>query len=92
VRRALVVLFALVLAGCASHLDIAGEEWGKAGVGTDQVTLDGLECAREANEAGRPPDLFVGGLVDIVRVVIEEGNRTNTFNGCMKDRGYSKTG
>jgi hypothetical protein len=90
VRRALVLLAALALSGCASQLDIAGLEWGKSGVGTDQVTLDELECAREANEAGRPPDLFVGGLVDVARVIAEESIRTNAFNGCMKGKGYSK--
>jgi hypothetical protein len=84
-------MMALVLGGCASNLDIAGLEWGKSGVATDQVTLDELECAREANEAGRPPDLFVGGLVDIARVVFEERARTGAFNGCMRGKGYSKT-
>ena len=89
-RLGLILLAVWAVAGCASQFDIAGTDWGKAGTTLNQVTLDELECAREAADAGRPPDLIVGGVVDVVRVVIEEGNRTATFNGCMTARGYTK--
>ena len=91
-RLALALLAVLALAGCAARFDMAGTEWGKPGDGIYQVTLDELECARSAAGSGGTPDLVVGGLVDVVRVVIEEGARTGSYKGCMTAKGYARKG
>jgi hypothetical protein len=90
VRLGLVLLAAVIVAGCASQFDVAGVEWGKPGATINQVTLDELECARDAADVGQTYDAIVGGVVDVVRVIIEERARTASFNDCMTSRGYTK--
>jgi hypothetical protein len=90
----LVMLFAVsvLLAGCMVNLDVAGTDWGKPGAPINQVTLDELECARASSDnTVRPPDLLVGGLVDVARIAIQEGAARSSYNGCMRAKGYAPT-
>jgi hypothetical protein len=92
VKLALLVAVVSMLTGCMANLDVAGTEWGKPGAPLNQVTLDELECARAASDdASRPPDLLVGGLVDVARVAIQEGSARALYNGCMRAKGYART-
>ena len=78
----------LVLAGCAPHFDIGGGDWARPGSQIQQTTLDEMECARTASRAYWTPDLVVGGLVDVVRVKIEDAQMTSAFARCMESKGY----
>jgi hypothetical protein len=51
-----------------------------------------MECVRSAREAGHTPDLIVGGVVDIGRYFVEEGQRAGTYRGCMQAKGYQPSG
>ena len=82
----------LMLAGCAPHFDIGGGEWARAGAPVQQTTLDEMDCARTASRAYWTPDLILGGLLDVVRVKIEDGQMTSAFSGCMRGKGYQPTG
>lgn len=87
-RRAALVAAVCVLAGCAPRFDVGGGEWAKSGAGIQQTTLDEMECARLASGAYWTPESFVGGLVDVVRVKIEDTQMTSAFNRCMDSKGY----
>ena len=78
----------LLLAGCAPHFDIGGDEWTKVNSSLQQTTLDEMECARTASRAYWTPDLILGGLLDVVRVKIEDAQMTSAFSGCMRGKGY----
>jgi hypothetical protein len=90
VRLAPVVALVIV-AGCAPHFDIGGGEWAKPDAAVQQTTLDEMECARTASRAYGTPDLIVGGLVDVVRVKIEDGQMSGAFSECMRSKGYQPT-
>lgn len=78
----------LMLAGCAPHFDIGGGEWTKADAPVRQTTLDEMDCARTASRAYWTPDLVLGGVLDAVRVKVEDAQMTSAFSGCMRDKGY----
>jgi hypothetical protein len=78
----------LLLAGCAPHFDIGGGEWAKPGSAIQQTTLDEMDCARTASRAYATPDLVLGGLLDVVRVKLEDAQMTSAFSGCMRGKGY----
>lgn len=78
----------VLLAGCAPHLDVGGGEWAKAGSAVQQTTLDEMDCARTASRAYWTPDLVLGGLVDVVRVKVEDAQMTSAFSECMRGKGY----
>ena len=86
------VASALLLAGCYTKYDLVGAEWRKPDTMFLQTTQDEMDCVREAREAGSTPDLIVGGLVDVVRYVVEEGQRRGAYERCMTSRGYQPTG
>ena len=77
-----------LLAGCAPHFDIGGGDWAKPGAAVQQTTLDEMDCARTASRAYWTPDLVLGGLLDVVRVKIEDAQMTGAFDGCMRSKGY----
>ena len=87
-RLALTLLLIGSLAGCSVKYDLAGVAWTKAGTGINTVTQDEMECVRTAREAGRTPDLVVGGLVDVGRHFYGESQRGGAYNNCMTARGY----
>jgi hypothetical protein len=92
-RLALALLLATgTLAGCSVKYDLSGADWKKPGVNIQTVTLDEMECVREAREAGRTPDLVVGGLVDVGRYFVEERQREARYLGCMQAKGYQPAG
>jgi hypothetical protein len=78
----------LMLAGCAPHFDIGGGEWAKPGSAIQQTTLDEMDCARTASRAYWTPDLVLGGVLDVVRVKIENAQMTGAFSECMRAKGY----
>jgi hypothetical protein len=80
----------LVLAGCAPAFDVAGRESTKPQASIQQVTLDETECARQAWAAGWTPDLVLGGVIDVGRLVVERGVQAATYRGCLTDRGYRR--
>jgi hypothetical protein len=89
--RWLTVVLALVaFGGCTAAFDVTGREWQKAGAGLPQVTLDETECARNAFEAGDTPDLILGGLLDVVRLAVENSAQARTYRDCMTSRGYER--
>jgi hypothetical protein len=87
VRPALAVTL-LALAGCAPHFDVGGSDWGKPDAHVQQTTLDETECARAASRAYWTPDLILGGLLDVVRVTVENGQMETSFDSCMHRKGY----
>jgi outer membrane lipoprotein SlyB len=87
---ALAMAMAAALSGCTAALDLSGREWGKADADIRQVTLDEIECVRGVSDAGRTPDLWVGGVVDVARFTVREGVRASTYSACMRDRGYQR--
>ena len=89
--RAALLASLVVVAGCAPHFDIGGGEWARPDAAIQQTTLDEMECARTASRAYGTPDLVVGGLVDVVRVKIEDGQMSGAFGECMRSKGYRPT-
>ena len=77
-----------LLAGCSTKYDLSGAGWPKPGATIQGVSEDGMDCVREAREAGATPDLVVGGLVDVGRYAIEEGQRRGAYERCMATKGY----
>jgi hypothetical protein len=87
-RLAALALAACVLVGCAPHFDIRGGDWRKPGAQIQEVTLDEMDCARTASRAYWTPESVVGGLADVVRVYVEDGQMVSAFNRCMERKGY----
>ena len=86
-------LAALVaLAGCAVHPNIDGRDWTRPDTLLQDITLDEVDCARQADAAGDTPDLVLGGLLDVARLAVEDRQRRQAFGRCMADRGYVATG
>jgi hypothetical protein len=89
--RWLIVVLALVsFGGCTAAFDVTGREWQKAGADLPQVTLDETECARNAFDAGDTPDLILGGVLDVVRLAVENSTQARTYRDCMTSRGYER--
>ena len=89
-RPLLVLLAILLLGGCYTKYDLTGADWTKpgAGSGIQQTTLDEMECVRGAREASWTPNLGLGGLIDLTRIAIEEGQRSGSYKRCMGTKGY----
>jgi hypothetical protein len=87
--RALLVTLPLLVAACTTW-DLS-HVWSKQGASGQQVSRDDWECRRiEYETAPRTPNLIVGGLVDAVRVEIDEMMRVATYSDCMRSRGYAR--
>ena len=87
-KAALALAAVVALSGCTTiH---APSDWTKPAATTQQVTFDDMECERQSREIPGTPDLIVGGIVDIPRIIIENGQRESIYTHCMKDRGYEK--
>jgi hypothetical protein len=84
----LVPLTALLLAGCTLDLDAAN--WKKPQTLPQQVTADEYQCAHSAFLIGPGPDLVLGGLVDVLRLALQESRQAGAFDGCMTSQGYAK--
>jgi hypothetical protein len=89
-RLTLALLALVALTGCTAKYDLAGTSWTKANTMVQQVTLDEIDCAREAREASHTPDLILGGLLDVGREFYEEHRRYGTYERCMASRGYER--
>jgi len=87
-RPAMALLALALLAGCTTKYDLTGSDWTKPGALILQITQDEMECVRDAREAGGTPDLVLGGLVDVARMFIEEGQRSGNYQRCMSAKGY----
>jgi len=74
-------------AGCAS-VDATGSGWARPSAGVQEVTLDAIWCARAAEDAGHTPDLILGGVVDVARLVVENAQARRAYERCMSGRGY----
>jgi hypothetical protein len=86
--RLVLVAVAVLLAGCA--LDLSGSAWKKSGANFQQVTADEMECARQTYEIGYAPDLVVGGLLDVLRLAVNEARMQRAFSSCMTRTGYAR--
>jgi hypothetical protein len=91
-RLAFALLMLGSLTACTTKYDLSGADWTKAGTMFQDITYDEMECVRAAREAGRTPDLIVGGLADVGRVVVEERQRRGEFHRCMLAKGYQPAG
>jgi hypothetical protein len=91
-RIVIALLVIAALSGCSTKYDLSGADWKKPGTLIQDVTYDEMECVRGARDAGATPDLIVGGLADLGRTVIEEGQRTGTYRACMQAKGYQPSG
>jgi hypothetical protein len=91
-RLAIALLVFGTLAGCSTKYDLSGSDWKKSGTMFQDVAYDEMECVRDAREAGWTRDLVVGGLVDVARYVVEEGQRTSAYRRCMLAKGYQPSG
>jgi len=47
-----------------------------------------MDCARAAQGTGRTPDLILGGVFDVGRIVLESAQEQRAFERCMAGRGY----
>jgi hypothetical protein len=79
-----------LLGGCTAAFDVAGVEWTRPNTSYPQITLDQTECARAAYDAGATPDLLLGGLLDAVRLGIENGAQAQAYRDCLTSRGYER--
>ena len=85
--KARVALAALVaLTGCTTIHDPS--DWTKPAATVMQITYDDMECERHSREIPGTPDLILGGVVDIPRIAIENGQREHLYTRCMQQRGY----
>jgi hypothetical protein len=88
-RLPLALLVAVAsLAACTTKYDLSGADWQKPGAMIQTVTFDEMECVRVARDAGDTYEMWVGGLVDVGRMVVEERLRAAAFRRCMLERGY----
>jgi hypothetical protein len=89
-KAALALVAAVALSGCITTTVHDPSDWTKPSATVQQITFDDMECERLSRDIPGTPDLIVGGIVDIPRIVIENGQREDIYNKCMKDRGYEK--
>jgi hypothetical protein len=87
--RLVLVAAAVLLAGCAT-IDLSGSAWKKSGAIIQQVTANEIECARRTYEIGYAPDLVVGGLLDVLRLAVNEARLRSAFSSCMTRAGYAR--
>jgi len=83
------LLTLLVFAGCTRVLDISGSDWRRDKTSIQQETLDEMECARNSEFDGIRWT-FVGGVVDAVRLPIEDMTRGARYDSCMEKKGYTR--
>src|SRR5207245_2399032 len=62
--------------------------WKKSRAMVQQVTADEMACARQTYEIGYAPDLVVGGLLDVLRLAVNEARLQRAFRSCMTRTGY----
>ncbi|OLA95557.1 MAG: hypothetical protein AUH20_05825 [Candidatus Rokubacteria bacterium 13_2_20CM_69_15_2] len=86
--RLVLVAATVLLLGCA--LDLSGSAWKKSGAMVQQVTADEMKCARQTYEIGYAPDLVVGGLLDVLRLAVNEARLQRAFRSCMTRTGYAR--
>ncbi len=87
-KLAIVVVAAVLLAGCA--LDLGGTQWKKSGAMFHEVTAVEIHCARTAFETIVGPDLVLGGLFDVARAASLEATQADVFSECMTAQGYAR--
>jgi hypothetical protein len=83
------LLAVLALAGCTRVLDISGSDWQRDRTSIQQETLDEMECARNSEFRGVSWTV-VGGLIDAVRLPIEDATRGARYDSCMERKGYAR--
>jgi hypothetical protein len=91
-RLAIALLVLGTLTGCSTKYDLSGSDWTKPELLIQDLTYDEMECVRAAREAGRTPELIVGGLADTVRYGVEERQRSGAYGRCMLAKGYQPSG
>jgi hypothetical protein len=91
-RSAVVLLCAAVLVAGCTTADLHRPPLGKPGAGIGEISQDDLECRRLARDIPGTPETYVGGVADLVRTVIEEGQRQGIYERCMTSRGYVRVG
>ena len=79
-RLVLVAMAAVLLAGCA--LDLSGTAWKKPDAMFQHVTAAEMACARQTYEVGYGLDLVFGGLLDLMRLGVNEARLQLAFRGC----------
>jgi hypothetical protein len=86
----LVLGLALVSAGCGLIIyEPQGTgQWTKPEASLQALTLDEYICEVTASELPPTPDPWVGGLVDVARVYIEDARWREAYAKCMIAQGY----
>ena len=77
---------ALVATGCTT-IDLDRTFTKPQGSGV-QTSWDEWQCRREVEDSPRTPDLIIGGVTDIVRIMLETDQRDRQLGDCMEARGY----
>jgi hypothetical protein len=90
VRYAALALGVLVATGCTTYLG-RPEQWKRPAVSMQQLTFDDYRCDEASAAARVTPDLFVGGIVDGVRVWVDQLFVRNAYVACMNRRGYTRS-
>ena len=81
---------AAALGGCFSiRVELAGRAWTRPDTTIRRVTLDEMDCARQARETPRAPGSLLGGLADIAPAARDGARITTAFEGCMMALGYA---
>lgn len=88
-KAALALATLLALPACTTIHDPS--DWTKPAATMQEVTFDDMECERASRDIPGTFDPIVGGVADIPRIMIENGQREHTYTRCMKDRGYERT-
>lgn len=87
-KTLLALCVAVLVAGCA--LDLEATKWKKPQTMAQQVTADEYVCAHAAFAIGPGLDLVLGGLLDVLRLALQETRQSDAFDNCMTSKGYAK--
>jgi hypothetical protein len=90
VRSAALALALLVATGCTTYLG-RPDQWKRPAVSMQQLTFDDYRCDEASAAAWATPDLFVGGVVDAVRVWVDQWFVRNAYVSCMTKLGYRRS-
>jgi len=81
-KTLLVLLAAMLAAGCA--LDLEAAKWQKPQTTSQQVTAVEQGCARQAFQIGPGWDLVLGGMVDAVRLGVQEARQASPYLKALR--------
>jgi hypothetical protein len=66
------------------------EAWTRPGLDMLQFMADEHQCYVAAVGMPSSPDLILGGVVDVVRIFIDDADQSGAYYACMARRGYRR--